>query len=99
MVRRAVWVRTPPTVTITGCTPRGVAAGTVKLTCEMPTRPTGVPAKDTVAGRPPTVTVTGNRVRGRGAGVVPLGGLAPGIRNVVASPSPAMQATPVWPCL
>jgi|GEM_PF-6068933 len=31
-VRRPVWVRTPPTLTTTGCTPRGAVAGTVKLT-------------------------------------------------------------------
>ncbi len=44
-------MRTPPTVTITGCTPRGAVAGTVKFICEMPTRPIGVPAKVTVAGK------------------------------------------------
>src|SRR5664279_3090951 len=45
-VRRPVWVRTPPTPTTTGCTPRGAVAGTVKLTCETPARPIGVPAKE-----------------------------------------------------
>src|ERR1035437_429723 len=97
-VRRPVWVRTPPTLTTTGCTPRGAVAGTVKLTCETPARPIGVPAKETVAAIPPTVTVTASFGRGSLAVVVPVGGLAPGIRNVVVSPSPVMKATAVWPC-
>src|ERR1019366_5723536 len=90
-VRRPVWVLTPPTETTTGCTPKGAAAGTVKLTCEMPTRPMGTPAKETVAAKPPTVTVTGSFGRGSLAVVVPEGGLAPVIRNVVVSPSPAVN--------
>src|SRR6185369_284157 len=75
----------------------GVAAGTVKFTCETPAKPIGVPAKETVAARPPTVTVMGRRGRGRRAVAVPMGGLAPVIRNVVVSPSPVMKATAVWP--
>src|ERR1039458_7289826 len=88
-VRRPVWVLTPPTETTTGCTPKG-AAGRVKLTGEMPTRPMGTPAKEMVAAKPPTVTVTGSFGRGSLAVVVPEGGLAPVIRNVVVSPSPVM---------
>src|ERR1039457_5218157 len=89
-VRRPVWVLAPPTETTAGCTPKGAAAGTVKLTCEMPTRPMGTPAKETVAAKPPTVTVTGSFGRGSLAVVAPEGGLAPVIRNVVVSPSPVM---------
>src|ERR1039458_5730777 len=89
-VRRPVWVLTPPTETTTGCTPKGAAAGTVKLTCEVPPKPMGTPAKETVAAKPPTVTVTGSFGRGSLAVVAPEGGLAPVIRNVVVSPSPVM---------
>src|ERR1039457_3316553 len=98
-VRRPDWVLTPPTVTTTGCTPKGTVVGTVKFTCEMPARPGGIPTKETAAATPPTVTVTANFGRGSLEVVVPLGGLAPVIRNVVVSPSPVMYAVAVWPCL